>query len=116
MDMMPLQGKTNLFEKRVGEHAKSGVGVPKHRVFSLDEEFQSKSAPYLCFFYPTCNLFEVTYPPDDLYVYPGSIEKLKLLVKTFRSALTTVLGCLTFSWRFNTPDVLACYPGSTEKL
>ncbi len=39
MDTISLQGKTNFFEKRVGEYAKSGVGDPKHHVFSLDEDF-----------------------------------------------------------------------------
>ena len=36
-EMISLQGKTNFFEKRVGEYAKSGVGVSKEeQVFSLD--------------------------------------------------------------------------------
>ena len=40
MTMISLQGKTNFFEKRVGEYAKSGVGVSKDKqVFSLVEEF-----------------------------------------------------------------------------
>lgn len=40
MDMISLQGKTNFFEKRVGEYAKAGVGVDaSQQVFSLDEEF-----------------------------------------------------------------------------
>lgn len=40
MDMISLQGKTNFFEKRVGEYAKSGVGVEADKqVFSLDEDF-----------------------------------------------------------------------------
>jgi ribonucleoside-diphosphate reductase subunit M2 len=29
MTMISLQGKTNFFEKRVGEYAKAGVGVPR---------------------------------------------------------------------------------------
>ena len=38
--MISLQGKTNFFEKRVGEYAKSGVGVNKdEQVFSLDMDF-----------------------------------------------------------------------------
>ena len=41
MEMISLQGKTNFFEKRVGEYQKAGVmndnsDKPK---FSLDEEF-----------------------------------------------------------------------------
>jgi len=39
MDMISLQGKTNFFEKRVGEYAKSRVGVEQNRHFCLDEEF-----------------------------------------------------------------------------
>lgn len=40
MDMISIQGKTNFFEKRVGDYKKSGVGVEKAKqVFSLDEEF-----------------------------------------------------------------------------
>mmetsp|Transcript_29174 Transcript_29174/g.61408 ORF Transcript_29174/g.61408 Transcript_29174/m.61408 type:complete len:428 (-) Transcript_29174:227-1510(-) len=40
MEMISLQGKTNFFEKRVGEYAKSGVGVEKDaQVFDLDADF-----------------------------------------------------------------------------
>jgi len=40
MEMISLQGKTNFFEKRVGEYSKSGVGVNKDdQVFSLDCDF-----------------------------------------------------------------------------
>jgi len=40
MEMISLQGKTNFFEKRVGEYSKSGVGVDaSERVFSLDADF-----------------------------------------------------------------------------
>eukprot|EP00970_Alexandrium_tamarense_P001987 scaffold270_cov207-Alexandrium_tamarense.AAC.15 len=40
MEMISLQGKTNFFEKRVGEYAKSGVGVNKDdQVFSIDADF-----------------------------------------------------------------------------
>jgi len=40
MDMISLQGKTNFFEKRVGEYAKSGVGVDASKqVFVLDADF-----------------------------------------------------------------------------
>eukprot|EP00557_Chaetoceros_sp_GSL56_P007851 CAMPEP_0176506290 /NCGR_PEP_ID=MMETSP0200_2-20121128/16952_1 /TAXON_ID=947934 /ORGANISM="Chaetoceros sp., Strain GSL56" /LENGTH=402 /DNA_ID=CAMNT_0017905907 /DNA_START=92 /DNA_END=1300 /DNA_ORIENTATION=- len=40
MEMISLQGKTNFFEKRVGEYAKSGVGVESsEQVFSLDADF-----------------------------------------------------------------------------
>jgi len=40
MEMISLQGKTNFFEKRVGEYALSGVGatVTKHE-FELDASF-----------------------------------------------------------------------------
>ena len=38
--MISLQGKTNFFEKRVGEYAKSGVGVDSsQQVFDLDADF-----------------------------------------------------------------------------
>lgn len=40
MNLISLQGKTNFFEKRVGEYAKSGVGVNKEeQVFALDADF-----------------------------------------------------------------------------
>jgi ribonucleotide reductase beta subunit family protein with ferritin-like domain len=40
MNMISLEGKSNFFEKRVGEYSKSGVGVPvEQQVFSLDAEF-----------------------------------------------------------------------------
>jgi len=40
MEMISLQGKTNFFEKRVGEYAKSGVGVnSEEQVFSVDADF-----------------------------------------------------------------------------
>ncbi len=40
MDMISLQGKTNFFEKRVGDYQKSGVMADRDKqVFSLDEDF-----------------------------------------------------------------------------
>ncbi len=40
MDMISLQGKTNFFEKRVGDYQKSGIMTDREKqVFSLDEEF-----------------------------------------------------------------------------
>lgn len=40
MEMISLQGKTNFFEKRVGEYQKAGVMAEKKaQAFSLDEEF-----------------------------------------------------------------------------
>ena len=40
MEMISLQGKTNFFEKRVGEYAKSRVGTDeKEQTFSLDADF-----------------------------------------------------------------------------
>lgn len=41
MEMISLQGKTNFFEKRVGEYAKSGVGekVEDNHCFDLDADF-----------------------------------------------------------------------------
>ncbi len=40
MELISLQGKTNFFEKRVGEYQKSGVMADKDKqVFSLDEDF-----------------------------------------------------------------------------
>ncbi len=40
MDMISLQGKTNFFEKRVGDYQKSGVMTGRDsQVFSLDEDF-----------------------------------------------------------------------------
>jgi len=40
MEMISLQGKTNFFEKRVGEYSKSGVGVDaSDQEFSLDADF-----------------------------------------------------------------------------
>ncbi|MGB0862967.1 MAG: ribonucleoside-diphosphate reductase small subunit [Saprospiraceae bacterium] len=40
MEMISLQGKTNFFEKRVGDYAKAGVMADRsEQVFSLDEDF-----------------------------------------------------------------------------
>ncbi len=40
MELISLQGKTNFFEKRVGDYQKAGVMVDKEKqVFSLDEDF-----------------------------------------------------------------------------
>jgi len=40
MELISLQGKTNFFEKRVGEYAKSGVGVDSsQQIFDLDADF-----------------------------------------------------------------------------
>lgn len=41
MEMISLQGKTNFFEKRVGEYAKSGVGTDSgsNHTFDLDADF-----------------------------------------------------------------------------
>jgi ribonucleoside-diphosphate reductase subunit M2 len=39
MEMISLQGKTNFFEKRVGEYSKSGVGVESNHEFDLDTDF-----------------------------------------------------------------------------
>jgi ribonucleoside-diphosphate reductase beta chain len=40
MEMISLQGKTNFFEKRVGDYAKAGVMSDRsEQVFSLDEDF-----------------------------------------------------------------------------
>ncbi len=40
MDLISLQGKTNFFEKRVGEYQKAGVTADKGKMnFSLDEDF-----------------------------------------------------------------------------
>src|SRR6056297_3084532 len=40
MDLISLQGKTNFFEKRVGDYKKAGVGQdPKDKIFSTDEDF-----------------------------------------------------------------------------
>jgi len=40
MEMISLQGKTNFFEKCVGEYSKSGIGVDKaDQIFALDTSF-----------------------------------------------------------------------------
>ena len=40
MEMISLQGKTNFFEKRVGDYQKAGVmGKKEDKVFSMEEEF-----------------------------------------------------------------------------
>ena len=40
MEMISLQGKTNFFEKRVGEYSKAGVGVQSSdQTFRLDADF-----------------------------------------------------------------------------
>ena len=40
MDLISVEGKTNFFEKRVGEYSKAGVGNKETtNIFSLDEDF-----------------------------------------------------------------------------
>jgi len=41
MDMISLEGKTNFFEKRVGEYRKSGMmqDEPRNKEFNLDADF-----------------------------------------------------------------------------
>ena len=40
MEMISLQGKTNFFEKRVGDYQKSGVlNVTESKAFTLDDDF-----------------------------------------------------------------------------
>ena len=41
MEMISLQGKTNFFEKRVGDYQKAGVmaGTKEVQSFSLEEDF-----------------------------------------------------------------------------
>jgi ribonucleoside-diphosphate reductase beta chain len=40
MEMISLQGKTNFFEKRVGDYQKAGVMAEKDsQVFSTEEDF-----------------------------------------------------------------------------
>ena len=39
METLSLSGKTNFFEKRVGEYAKAGVMDNEIVSFNLDEEF-----------------------------------------------------------------------------
>jgi ribonucleoside-diphosphate reductase subunit M2 len=40
MTMISLQGKTNFFEKRVGEYSKANVGMKaEDRLFSMDADF-----------------------------------------------------------------------------
>ena len=42
MELISLQGKTNFFERRVGEYQKSGVmtaGQPAQQGFSMEEDF-----------------------------------------------------------------------------
>jgi len=40
MEMISMMGKTNFFEKRVGEYSKAGVGVNKEeQLFTLDADF-----------------------------------------------------------------------------
>jgi ribonucleoside-diphosphate reductase subunit M2 len=39
MESISLQGKTNFFEKRVGEYSKSGVGVENNHCFDMDADF-----------------------------------------------------------------------------
>jgi len=40
METISLQGKTNFFEKRVGEYSKSGIGVDRaNQIFALNTSF-----------------------------------------------------------------------------
>ena len=39
MELISVQGKTNFFEKRVGEYANKAMTEGKDNVFSLNEDF-----------------------------------------------------------------------------
>ena len=39
MENISLNGKTNFFEKRVGEYAKAGVMGSSERIFEMDTDF-----------------------------------------------------------------------------
>jgi ribonucleotide reductase beta subunit family protein with ferritin-like domain len=40
MDLISMQGKTNFFERRVGEYSRAQVGTTEiERVFSMNEDF-----------------------------------------------------------------------------
>jgi ribonucleotide reductase beta subunit family protein with ferritin-like domain len=39
MELISMQGKTNFFEKRVGEYQKAGVMAGETAAFSLEEDF-----------------------------------------------------------------------------
>jgi ribonucleoside-diphosphate reductase beta chain len=39
MDLIAVPGKTNFFERRVGEYQKAGVMSGAQRVFALDADF-----------------------------------------------------------------------------
>lgn len=39
MEQISMQGKTNFFERRVGEYQKAGVATENNRTFSLEEDF-----------------------------------------------------------------------------
>lgn len=39
MEMISMEGKTNFFEKRVGDYAKANVMTSNAKIFTLDEEF-----------------------------------------------------------------------------
>jgi ribonucleoside-diphosphate reductase beta chain len=40
MELISMEGKTNFFEKRVGEYKKAGVGANRDKqMFSTDEDF-----------------------------------------------------------------------------
>lgn len=39
MELISMEGKTNFFEKRVGEYSKAGVGVEDATLFSTEEDF-----------------------------------------------------------------------------
>merc|ERR1712110_409783 len=51
MELISLQGKTNFFEKRVGEYAKAGVATATaggNHVFSLGEDFERSRREETC--------------------------------------------------------------------
>ena len=39
MDMISMEGKTNFFEKRVGEYSKAGIGENKNNTIDFDCDF-----------------------------------------------------------------------------
>ncbi len=98
MDMISLQSKTNIFEKQVGEYAKSGVNSasnPKHTYSSLMNSSK-------------CMMLQVLiYVPLSIFI--SLLFKLVLDVWTWNGP---------YFWRFQMPDISIAifYPGSVETL
>ena len=77
MEMISLQGKTNFFEKRVGEYSKSGVGVDiDDQTFALDVSFRPSLPTHLYFISPKSTCYTILCSQLEHQMSPSSSQLL----------------------------------------